>query len=96
MWEIVSHTELAKAQADCQDVESHTQGKKPKTLTMAEVEFSKGNTLYCEVSGQKSEATGTERLARIGYQNAPPFVTSRAEGDVGQGIKQLLLAKHAQ
>ena len=46
--EVIDHRELAKAQEKCQDVKAHKENKVPNT-TMAEVEFSPNNKLYCKM-----------------------------------------------
>ena len=52
--ETVDHLALAQAQQDCPDVVAHRAGQHPRSVNMADVEFTPGNTLFCEISTGKS------------------------------------------
>ena len=52
--EILSHKTLAADQKLCPDVASHRQGRMPKAVRMADVEFSPKVTLFCEVLQKKA------------------------------------------
>ena len=51
--DLIDHRALAKGQQNCPDVQSHRNGKMPKSVQIADVPFSAGVTLFCEVSSRK-------------------------------------------
>ena len=51
--EIVNHRAMAEDQLTCPEVTKHKEGKCPKSIRVAEVEFSPGVTLTCDTSDGK-------------------------------------------
>ena len=53
-FETVDSRQLAKAQEDCPEVVTHRAGQHPRAINMADVEFTPGVVLFCEISTGKS------------------------------------------
>ena len=68
--ELVSHKALAKDQIDCPDVKNHRKGNKPKSVNMADVQFSPNVLLYCEVSNNRARPLVQKICSSLWLQKA--------------------------